>query len=58
LSTTPVAAIDAQETLRLAEAIRVLAVRHGALAVRHCLRLVEDLRSLLDSITGMEEARP
>jgi hypothetical protein len=36
--------IDAATTVRLAEAIRVLAVRHGARAVEHCTRLVEDLR--------------
>jgi ActR/RegA family two-component response regulator len=42
----------AAETLRLAEAIRVLAVRHGAPALEHCIRLVDSLRSLLDSVTG------
>lgn len=45
---TPIAAEDA---LRLVEAIRVLALRHGPVAVRHCTRLVEDLRTLLDSLT-------
>jgi hypothetical protein len=45
------AAAPADETLRLAEAIRVLALRHGPPAVRHCTRLVEDLRALLDAIT-------
>lgn len=44
----------AADTLRLAEAIRVLALRHGPLAVRHCTRLVEDLRRLLDAATGIE----
>ncbi|HMC63417.1 MAG TPA: response regulator [Gemmataceae bacterium] len=52
------AAVDAPETLRLAEAIRVLALRHGSAAVRHCIRLVEDVHSLLDSTTGTGEARP
>lgn len=45
-------AVGADESLRLAEAIRVLALRHGPAAVRHCLRLVDDLRGLLDEITG------
>jgi hypothetical protein len=45
---TPVAADD---TLRLVEAIRVLALSHGPAAVRHCIRLVESVRELLDSIT-------
>jgi two-component system nitrogen regulation response regulator NtrX len=46
------AAVDAEATLRLAEAIRVLAVRHGPPAVGHCLRLVESLRQLLDEMSG------
>jgi ActR/RegA family two-component response regulator len=48
--------LDAGATLRLAEAIRVLAVRHGTPAVTHCIGLVESLRQLLDEMTG--EARP
>jgi two-component system, NtrC family, nitrogen regulation response regulator NtrX len=54
-----VTGIDAEATLRLAEGIRVLAVRYGPAAVRHCTRLVEDLRKLLDEVSGVEgEARP
>jgi ActR/RegA family two-component response regulator len=45
-------AVDADATLRLAESIRVLAVRHGSSAVEHCVRLVESLRQLLDEMTG------
>jgi ActR/RegA family two-component response regulator len=52
LRATPGAAVDADETVRLAEAIRVLALRHGTPAVRHCLRLVEQLRELLDTVSG------
>jgi ActR/RegA family two-component response regulator len=48
--------IDAGATLRLAEAIRVLALRHGPSAVDHCIRLLESLRQLLDEATG--ETRP
>ena len=44
--------VDAEATLRLAEAIRVLAVRHGPAAVTHCIGLVESLRQLLDEMTG------
>jgi len=40
----------AEQTLRLAEAIRVLAVRHGSPALEHCLRLVEQVRTLLDQV--------
>jgi ActR/RegA family two-component response regulator len=42
----------ADDSLRLVEAIRVLALRHGAPAVEHCICLVEDLRGLLDRVTG------
>ena len=51
-------AMDASETLRLAEAVRVLALRHGPSAVRHCTALVESLRRLLDEAAGAEEGRP
>jgi ActR/RegA family two-component response regulator len=50
--------MDATETVRLAEAIRVLALRHGPAAVGHCVRMVESLRALLDEATGVGEARP
>lgn len=40
-------------TLQLVEAVRALAVRHGPLAVDHCVRMVSDLRKLLDEITGI-----
>lgn len=46
------ALIDADTGLELVEAVRVLAVRHGPEAVRHCLRTVRSLRELLDGITG------
>jgi ActR/RegA family two-component response regulator len=44
--------VDADDTLRLVEAIRALAVRHGSSAVQHCIVLVEQLRKLLDAVTG------
>jgi two-component system, NtrC family, nitrogen regulation response regulator NtrX len=50
--------MDARQTVRLAEAVRVLALRHGPAAVDHCIRLVESVRALLDSATGAEETRP
>ena len=43
---------DGGTTLRLVEAVRALAVRHGPSAVDHCTRLVNDLRKFLDEITG------
>ena len=46
---------DAATTIRLAEAIRVLAIRYGPSAVAHCLRLIEDLRKLLDEVSGTGE---
>jgi ActR/RegA family two-component response regulator len=58
LSAAPGAPVAADDTLRLVEAIRVLAVRHGAPAVRHCTQLVESLGGLLDTVTGIGEAGP
>jgi ActR/RegA family two-component response regulator len=52
LSATPGAPLSGDDTVRLAEAIRGLAVRHGPPAVQHCIRLVEDVRKLLDAVTG------
>lgn len=46
------AVVDADTTLRLVEAVRVLAVRHGPPAVEHCARMVNDLKRLLDDVTG------
>lgn len=46
--------LDAKAMLRLAEAIRVLALRYGPRALEHCTRLVEDLRGVLDAICGEE----
>jgi two-component system, NtrC family, nitrogen regulation response regulator NtrX len=43
----------AEISLRLAEAIRVLGLRHGERALEHCITLVEGLRGLLDGVTGM-----
>jgi two-component system nitrogen regulation response regulator NtrX len=52
LRTAPSAGINAEDSLRLAEAVRVLALRYGPPAVQHCIRLVEDLRTTLDAVTG------
>ena len=41
-------------SLRLLEALRALAVRHGPDAVAHCVTTAESLRKLLDKTTGME----
>jgi ActR/RegA family two-component response regulator len=48
------AVVDADTGLRLMEAVRVLAVRHGPPAVAHCVKLVESVRELLDTTTGIE----
>ena len=54
LSADANAVIDADTGLRLLEAVRALAVRHGPDAVGHCLTTVESLRKLLDKTSGME----
>jgi ActR/RegA family two-component response regulator len=40
--------VDARTSVELAEAVRDLAVRHGPAAVRHCVRLVQGVKDLLD----------
>jgi DNA-binding NarL/FixJ family response regulator len=45
-------ALAPDATMKLAEAIRSLAARHGEPALAHCLRLVEGVSELLDAITG------
>ncbi len=54
LSADTNAVMDADTGLRLIEAIRVLAVRHGPHAVDHCVAMVESLRRLLDGISSTE----
>ena len=49
--------VSGADAVRLAEAVRVLALRHGPSAVQFCIDMVERLRGLLDGATGMEEAR-
>jgi ActR/RegA family two-component response regulator len=51
----PESPLDAGETVRLAEAIRVLALRYGPPAVNQCIRLVEGLRELLDQVSGTNQ---
>lgn len=52
LDETANAVVDSRTSLELAEAIRELAVRHGPPAVKHCVRLVRDVRDLLDETSG------
>jgi ActR/RegA family two-component response regulator len=52
LQTGVAPAVEAESALRLAEAVRGLAVRHGPAAVEHCLRVVESVRRMLDEIGG------
>ena len=57
LDTDANAVVDADTTLKLVEAVRGLAVRHGEAAVDHCVRMVNDLKRLLDWITGTASPR-
>jgi ActR/RegA family two-component response regulator len=50
-------AVGGADAVRLAEAVRVLAVRHGPRAVRYCIDLVERMRTLLDEATGAAEGQ-
>jgi ActR/RegA family two-component response regulator len=51
LDATPGSAVTADAALRLAEAVRGIAVRHGPTAVDHCIRLVDGVRRLLDELS-------
>jgi ActR/RegA family two-component response regulator len=44
-------AVGSDAALRLAEAVRDLATRHGPPAVEHCITLVNNVRELLDGIS-------
>jgi two-component system, NtrC family, nitrogen regulation response regulator NtrX len=57
LASDKAAPLEAEDTVRLAEAVRVLALRHGSVAVQHCIQLVEQLRELLDAVTGAGDSR-
>jgi two-component system, NtrC family, nitrogen regulation response regulator NtrX len=52
LETDVTAILDSETSLRLLEAVRSLAVCHGPEAVRHCTRMIGNVRELLDNITG------
>ncbi len=52
LKNTAEDAAAAEISLRLAEAIRALATKHGQPALEHCLALVERTQALLDQATG------
>jgi DNA-binding NarL/FixJ family response regulator len=58
LSASAGAPAGGEETLRLVEAIRVLGLRHGPEAIRHCIRMVDSARTLLDAVSGTGEASP
>lgn len=45
-------AAGAEQSLALAEAIRVLGVKHGPAALAHCLQLVRNVTALLDKVTA------
>lgn len=46
------AVTDGETGLKLIEAVRELALRHGPPAVDHCIRVVQSVRLLLDSAVG------
>lgn len=52
LSADANAVTDADTGLRLIEAVRELAVRHGPPAVDHCVRVIESVKKLLDQLQG------
>jgi ActR/RegA family two-component response regulator len=45
-------AVGSEAALRLAEAVRELAVRHGPPSVEHCTRMVLSLKEMLEAMNG------
>ncbi|MGF1582688.1 MAG: response regulator [Gemmataceae bacterium] len=52
LASTTSSPMTPEASIQLAEAIRVVALRHGEPAVQHCLRLVQSVCILLDESMG------
>jgi two-component system, NtrC family, nitrogen regulation response regulator NtrX len=46
------AVVDSETSLKLAEAVRELALRHGPAAVRHCIRMVRSVKEMMDETSG------
>ena len=55
LAEMPGSVLESDASIDLSESIRALASRHGDPAVRHCQKLIDSLRELLDMAAGMEE---
>jgi hypothetical protein len=49
--------VDSDQTLRLAELVRAISVRHGREATEHCIRLLEQVDRLLLAVGGAGEER-
>lgn len=52
LSATPGDGANAEQCLALAEAVRALSVKHGPAAVATCIKIVNQVRALLDDVVG------
>jgi hypothetical protein len=52
LSATPGDGASAEQCLALAEAVRALSVKHGPAAVATCIKIVNQVRALLDDVVG------
>jgi DNA-binding NarL/FixJ family response regulator len=52
LAADPAATVPADAGLKLVEAVRKLAARHGPAAVDHCVRTITSLQKLLDDTAG------
>jgi two-component system, NtrC family, nitrogen regulation response regulator NtrX len=52
LSATPGDGANAEQCLALAEAVRALSAKHGPAAVATCIKIVNQVRTLLDEVVG------
>ena len=55
LAEMPGSVLESDASIDLSESIRALASRHGDPSVRHCQKLIDSLRELLDQAAGMGE---
>ncbi len=57
LAQAPVGTLEADQSLKLAELLRVIALRHGREATEYCIHLLEGVDRLLRAVTGEEAGR-
>ncbi len=57
LAQAPVGTLEADQSLKLAELLRVISLRHGREATEYCIHLLEGVDRLLRAVAGEEAGR-